>query len=157
MAREKKTPLKTTELRFKVRAIRQLLSHAQSCTEYLPLQAGDNENQGPGLVFVGELSVYMASNGKDDTPLDAGNRIVYAEEMDPANWDDEFELIARKVEMVGVSDEVVFLKAADVETVLGKSEDWELLRICVVHDGNRMHKALMLPTGRPANSMAKAW
>jgi hypothetical protein len=160
MARTKKKVLKTTELRFRMKNVRTLLAHAKGCEEFLPMKPGEEAKE-PGLVLVAEHSVFLVSNGKDDKAFNSENRICYAEKMNPSDWDDEFDLIDARHELVGRNDDTVFMRARDLEIIMGKCEGWELLRISVVHDGEKMLKVLMLPAMRtsiaPENELLKEW
>jgi hypothetical protein len=150
----KKTNRVKTEIQFTAGRVRRLLEHARKCKEYLPLQEDDQTAYGPGIVLVTEFTIYLASNGKDDTPIgEDSDRIVFAEGLDPAKWDDDFELNQRKVELVGGRNDSVFLKGDDVELVLGRADDWDLFRITVFHDGTAMKQVLMMPPATRAESI----
>lgn len=144
MASVKRAVNTRVELRFTVGKVRKVLEHAKRCAEHLPMQEGEPD-RGPGIVLVGEASIYLASNGMDNSPLDDGERLVWAQGMDPSAWEDEFDMLKKKRELVGENDDAVFLAADDVSMVLENAKDWDLFRILVLHDGKQMHKVLMMP------------
>lgn len=139
------TSLHSTVLSFKAKDVRRLLAHAKGCTEYLPMCQNDSDARGPGIVLVAEFSIYLASNGNDNSQEVTDDRFVFAEGLNPAAWSDEFNFTKTKVSLVGHNDGAVFMRLRDVELIMGKCEDHQMLRINIVHDGVRMIKVLMLP------------
>lgn len=103
---------------FSIEAVRQVIARgiadADSNGGFRDPHGGlsDIDNRKPGLWLVGDHGVYLCSNGKL-----AGARplVVYAQECDPTQNDDWFEVKRRAF---GGDDGVEFLDAVELERLM---------------------------------------